>query len=119
MLKVDEIQKPIIGGSWTTNTDFGRLEIKIVPFWTGECTRRMACRRRLRYYSSISCLCRLTVFCLSVSLLACSAWKPPRSGGGASAWLVHSYRRSHPQQQCGICLLVHLLFLRRRRGTVA
>lgn len=36
MLKVDEIQKPIIGGSWTTKTDFGRLEIKIVPYWTGE-----------------------------------------------------------------------------------
>ncbi|CAM9220300.1 unnamed protein product [Hapterophycus canaliculatus] len=34
--KVDEIQKPIIGGAWTTKTDFGRLEIKIVPYWTGE-----------------------------------------------------------------------------------
>ncbi len=36
VLKVDEIQRPIIGGSWTTKTDFGRLEIKIVPYWTGE-----------------------------------------------------------------------------------
>ena len=40
VLKVDEIQKPIIGGAWTTKTDFGRLEIKIVPYWTGECTAR-------------------------------------------------------------------------------
>lgn len=38
VLKVDEIQKPIMGGSWTTKTDFGRLEIKIVPYWTGEFT---------------------------------------------------------------------------------
>eukprot|EP00752_Nemacystus_decipiens_P016200 g14487.t1 len=33
--KVDEIQRPIMGGSWKTKTDFGQLEIKIVPFWTG------------------------------------------------------------------------------------
>lgn len=36
IVKVDEIQKPIMGGSWITKTDFGRLEIKIVPYWTGE-----------------------------------------------------------------------------------
>ncbi|CAM9637965.1 unnamed protein product [Laminaria digitata] len=36
LVKVDEIQRPIIGGAWTTHTDFGRLEIKIIPFWTGE-----------------------------------------------------------------------------------
>ncbi|CAM9834186.1 unnamed protein product [Ectocarpus sp. 12 AP-2014] len=35
IVKVDEIQKPIMGGSWITKTDFGRLEIKIVPYWTG------------------------------------------------------------------------------------
>jgi len=49
VLKVDEIQKPIIGGAWTTKTDFGRLEIKIVPYWTGKCSHRTACWRRLRY----------------------------------------------------------------------
>ncbi|CAM9282739.1 unnamed protein product, partial [Scytosiphon promiscuus] len=38
ILKVDEIQKPIVGGAWTTKTDFGKLEIKIVPYWTGEFT---------------------------------------------------------------------------------
>lgn len=36
IIKVDELQKPIVGGSWTTKTDFGRLEIKIVPCWTGK-----------------------------------------------------------------------------------
>lgn len=43
ILKVDEIQKPIIGGAWTTKTDFGRLEIKIVPFWTGEAPALVSC----------------------------------------------------------------------------
>lgn len=36
IVKVDELQKPIVGGSWTTKTDFGRLEIKIIPCWTGK-----------------------------------------------------------------------------------
>ena len=36
VIKVDEIQRPIVGGAWTTHTDFGRLEIKITPFWTGK-----------------------------------------------------------------------------------
>lgn len=35
VLKVDELQKPIAGGEWATKTDFGKLVIKIVPFWTG------------------------------------------------------------------------------------
>ncbi|CAN0185617.1 unnamed protein product, partial [Ectocarpus sp. 13 AM-2016] len=44
IVKVDEIQKPIMGGSWITKTDFGRLEIKIVPYWTGEIPVRALAR---------------------------------------------------------------------------
>ncbi|CAM9939735.1 unnamed protein product [Pylaiella littoralis] len=35
IIKVEAIQRPIIGGAWKTKTDFGALEIKIVPYWTG------------------------------------------------------------------------------------
>lgn len=35
-VRVDEIQRPITGGGWKSQTEFGALEIKIVPFWTGE-----------------------------------------------------------------------------------
>lgn len=43
-LKVDEIQRPIVGGSWRSKTEFGQLEIKIVPFWTGI---RRVCRTQV------------------------------------------------------------------------
>lgn len=46
IIKVEAIQRPIIGGAWKTKTDFGALEIKIVPYWTGEC---MASSRRYAY----------------------------------------------------------------------
>lgn len=36
VIKVDEIQSPIVGGCWKAKTEFGVLEIKIEPYWTGE-----------------------------------------------------------------------------------
>lgn len=35
VMKVDEVQQPIVGGSWKTKTGFGQLEIKVTPYWTG------------------------------------------------------------------------------------
>lgn len=36
VLKVNELQQPIVGGSWKSKSELGEIEVKIEPYWTGE-----------------------------------------------------------------------------------
>lgn len=79
VVKIEAIQRPIIGGAWKTKTDFGELEIKIVPYWTGEC---MQSSRFVVHMYVHQC----GVSCFSRSCPKERLWRGEGGGGNNRSW---------------------------------